>query len=56
MFFGKYLIWLLFSVLLTRKYGYKVYNVESYFFNLFIINQTLDEVSHLSLTQKRRNE
>ena len=56
--FDKYLSWLLFSVLLTHKYAYKVWNVcservKSYFLNLFIINQNPDEVSHLSFKQKR---
>ena len=45
-----------FSVLLTRKYAYKVYNAESYFFNLFIINHTLDKVSHWSFKQKGNNK
>ena len=31
----------------------KVQNVENYFFNSFIINQTIDEASHLPFKQKR---
>ena len=56
MFFDKYLSWLFYGVLLTPKYAYKVENVESYFFNLFIISQTLDEVSHLKFKQNGHNK
>ena len=51
MFFDKYLSWLLFSVL-THKCAYKVQNVESYFLNIFFINQTQDKVRHLLFKQK----
>ena len=50
-FFDKYLSWLLLSIL-THKCAFKVQHVESYFFNLFIINQTHDKVSHLLFKQK----
>ena len=41
-----------FSLLLTHKNAYKVYNVESWFFKSFIVNQGLDEINHLSFKQK----
>ena len=56
MFFDEYLSWLLFSVLLTHKYAYKIYNAQSYFFNSFITNQTLDKKSHLSFKQMAHNK
>ena len=56
MFFDKYLSWLLFSILLTHEYAYKIYNAQSYFFNSFITNQTLDKKSHLSFKQIAHNK
>ena len=52
MFFDKYLSWLLFSLLLTHKHTYKVLKCGELFLNLFIINQTLEIVSHLLFKQK----
>ena len=57
MFFDKFLDWLFRSLLVTHKYPHKVFNfyleqVESYFFNYFIIHQTPGQVSYLLFKQK----